>query len=330
MLADPIPFPRALPAGYEPLPEEPDYDPGRHLALEPPPATVRLAALGYDAAEIAACPSDFAVSAPFRLLSEEGVAALQQVARALERHAIDGGRIQRLVRGGVYRSRFLRDLCLCPEVAAFVSEIAGTPLAPHTMPIQLGHLNYAPADLARAVDKWHHDTVGFDYVLMVSDPRRMQGGRFQYFRGTKREAAALAAAGRLPPDDRIVSPDFPGPGWAVLQQGNMVVHRGARLEMPAERITMVNAYVARDTAFADACRFADLKCVDPRHVLFTEWARHKAWLARGRLDRLIAELPYGEDRSAALAGLRAAAAELEAAIAEIASDEAPELLHYGG
>ena len=38
--------------------------------------------------------------------------------------------------GGVYRSRFLRALCACPDILAFCSEQAGTPLAAHSPPSQ--------------------------------------------------------------------------------------------------------------------------------------------------------------------------------------------------
>ena len=69
-----------------------------------------------------------------------------------------------------------------------------------------------------------HITIALDYVMMVTDPAQLPGGRFEYFRGTKGEAAALAAEGRTPP------PDFPGPGYAIALHGNMVVHRRGRSE----------------------------------------------------------------------------------------------------
>jgi hypothetical protein len=330
ILSETIPFPQGLPAGFEPLAEEPLYDPQRHLALTAPEHVVRLRDLGYDAAAVAACPADLAITGPFRILSAEGVAALRAVALKLEPYVTGGLRIARMVRGGAYRSRFLRDFCRCPVVAAHISKIAGIALAPHTIAQHLGHLNYAPEDLERAVDKWHHDTLGFDYVLMLNDPNGFEGGEFQYFTGTKAEVEALAAQGETPPAARVVSPRFPGPGWAVLQQGNMVVHRGARLRQRAERITMVNPYIPRDTSWPDACTVEGLKKVDPHHVILTEWARHKAWLTRGRLDRLIAELPFTDDRAALVAALKAATAEIDAAIADIERDKVLELVHYGG
>ena len=121
----------------------------------------------------------------------------------------------------VNRSRWLLDLCISPEVTEAMCDIYGTRVAPHSMPVQLGHLNFEPANPTEAVDKWHHDTVPLDYVMMVRDPTRVAGGRFEYFLGTKAEAAALAAQGRTPPPDRVALPDFPGPGHAIALHGNM-------------------------------------------------------------------------------------------------------------
>jgi hypothetical protein len=330
ILSDPIPFPHAQPAGFELLADEPVYDPERHLALTRPDDVVRLGALGYDAAALAACPTDFAITSPFRILSDEGVATLHAIARRLEAFVTSGNRISRMVRGGAYRSRFVRDFCRCPVVTAHMSAIAGIALAPHTIAQHLGHLNFAPADLEKPVDRWHHDTLGFDYVLMITDPNSHEGGEFQYFRGSKSEAEVLAAAGHALPEERVVVPRFPGAGWAVLQQANMVVHRATRLRKRAERTTMVNGYIPRDTSWADVCTVEGLKTVDPKHVILPEWARHKAWLARGRLDRLIEELPFTDDRAAIIAALKDAMAELEAAVSDIATDKDVQRLHYGG
>ena len=97
------------------------------------------------------------------------------------------------------------------------------------MPHHLGHLNYEPSAIDTAVDKWHHDTLPLDYVLAVTDPNLTPGGRFEYFLGTKSEAAELAGRGERPPADRIVAPEFAGPGYAIALHGDMVVHRGGPL-----------------------------------------------------------------------------------------------------
>ena len=325
-----IAFPQTLPAGYHFLEEPVRFDPNKHLALEASKERKTLEELGYSAEEIALCPTPLAVASPVRLLSEEGVQAILAVARGLQRFAIGSERIEKMVRCGVYQSQFLQDFCLSPQVTDFLSEIYQTPVAPHTMPAHLGHLNFAPDDLNKAVDKWHHDTLGLDYVLMVTDPQHLSGGEFQYFLGTKQEAAALWEKKQPIPENRRVSPHFPGAGYALVLQGNMVVHRAAKLHKRGERITLVNGYVPLKADVPDACRFSDLKEVDPHHILFPEWARHKAWLARGKLDQLIHELPFTEDRTLIVQALKNAIADVESAMEDLQDDSEGTLIHYGG
>ena len=297
-LAHTLSFPDSLPAGYEHLPSEPAFDPTRHLALEYPETRVSLADLGYTAEEIAGCPSDLAITSPFRVLSDEGAACLLDVARQLAPFATSVERIERMVRGGAYRSRFLRGLCQSPEVNAFMSEIFGAPLLPHTIPHQLGHLNFNPTRVGENVDKWHTDTLRIDYVMFVTDPRGVQGGEFQYFHGTKHEMKALKDAGRPVPADRMVSPALPGPGYAVLQQGNMVVHRAKGLREAAERITMVNGYVPAEIGFPDFTRYDQLYLADPHHVVTEEYVRHVAWMGREVLRHRIDNPAFADDRGA--------------------------------
>jgi hypothetical protein len=329
LINQPIAFPKTLPEGCQYLEDEPTYDPDKHLALEYPEESLSLRDFGYSEAEIAQCPTDYGISGIARLLSDDGVVALMSVTQKLRVYTVGGERIQYMLRGGVYRSQFLRDLCLCPRVSDFLSEIYGIPVAPHSIPLHLGHCNYAPDDLDRAVDKWHSDTLGLDYVLMVSDPRGQVGGEFQYFLGTKAEVAEIVRNGQPMPEDRIVSPNFPGPGYMVVMQGGMIVHRGAKLKEVYDRITMVNGYVPLDTTSPDPSRFSDIKAVDPHDVLFPEWARHKAWLARGRLDRLIDELPFTKDRGYIIGELKAAIQEVEVAINDLGDETPGASTNYG-
>jgi hypothetical protein len=334
-VAEPISFPQLSPPGYEYLKEEPTYNPKQHLFLEKPRKIYRLSDLGYDKTAVAKCATDIAITSPIRLLSESGVAALHEVSLALRQYKQKCDRIPNMVRGAVYRSRFIRDFCLCPMVTEFLSEIVGAPLAPHSMPLHLGHLNFAPEDLSEAVDRWHTDTIGFDYVLMVTDPSELEGGKFQYFNGTQEEGAAILNNAQDLPSERIVSPIFPGAGYAVFQQGSMVMHRATRLTRKAERITLVNGYVSLNTSFPDQSRFADMKAVDEHSVLLPEWARHKAWLSRNKLDALIQELSFTGDqqesahRTAICTALREAITDVEMAISDIEDTSESKMLYYG-
>jgi len=123
LLNSPITFPNTLPDGYYYIEDEPVYDPKKHLALEYSKESISLQDLGYSDEEISKCPTELAISGVVRLLSDEGARVLMQSAQSLRKYSSSGGdRIQYLLRGCVYRSRFLRDLCLCPKVSDFLSD----------------------------------------------------------------------------------------------------------------------------------------------------------------------------------------------------------------
>jgi hypothetical protein len=323
MLAHPLAMPDERPAHITRALDEPAFDPARHLALTWPQRIVTLAEFGYGAAERARTPSPVAITSPFRLLSDEGVAALEGVLQALKQDAVvaQRRRLSVFLAGGVYRSRFLRDLVRSPVLLDHLSAIAGTPLAPHPMPQYQAYVNYAPADPKKAVDNWHVDSLGFDAVLMVNDPKRLKGGRFQYFHGTREEAMALTGARdeieltqgwtTELPAGRVVSAEFPAAGYAFFMQGDYVFHRAGQLEEPGDRITVVPGFVARDLAWPERTKTAKMQLWAPDHIM-VEVTRHAAWLGREKLAGLIEQVRFAE------AGDRRALAEkLEAAVADV-------------
>ncbi len=325
-----VPFPTTQPTGYQWLDDEPRFDPDKHLQLEAPTKIVMLAELGYHDDEIATKATPVAASTPFRVLSDEGAEILLDVARQLRQFVRPAGeRIQNMLRGGCYRSQWLRDLCIDQDLSNHLEAIYGIPIAPHPMPVHLGHMNFEPNSLDNAIDKWHHDTLPLDFVMMVTDPADVDGGRFEYFVGTKHEAAELAAQGLTPPAARTVAPNFPAPGYAIALHGDMVVHRAGPLFNLDERISMVNGYVALDTSADDQSRSSDLFVVDDHQVLFTEWAKMAAWRSQGRLATLIDELPFTSDKAAVIAELESAIADTQRAIDEMRKGK-DTMEHYGG
>lgn len=325
-----VPFPSVQPPGYTWLEDEPSFDADRHLALEEPETVLMLSDLGYGEAEIAGKATPVAATSPFRLLSDEGAQIMLGVARELRSHVKPAGeRIENVVRGGCYRSRWLRDLCTSPDVSAHLGSIYGIDIAPHPMPLHLGHLNFEPKEIDNAIDKWHHDTLPLDYVMPVTDPATVDGGRFEYFLGTKHEAAELAAAGQTPPPERVVAPDFPSAGYAIALHGDMVVHRAGPLFSPGERISMVNGYVSLDTALDEQARNKDLMVVDDPNVLYTEWAKMAAWRAQSRLATLIDELDFVGDKESVASTLERAIVDAQRAIDEMRAGP-DEIHHYGG
>lgn len=329
-MAAALPFPDVQPAGYEWFDDEPVFDPARHLALTEPDSVVMLADLGYSATEIATKATPVAASSPFRILSDDGAEVMLSVARRLKQHAKPAGeRIERMTRGGCYRSRWLRDLCMSAEVTEHLEAIYGIEVAPHPMPLHLGHINFEPSAIDTSIDKWHHDTLPLDFVMAVTDPADVAGGRFEYFLGTKHEAAEMAEAGATPPPDRTVAPAFGGAGWAIALHGDMVVHRAGPLDELCERISMVNGYVATDRTLDEQSRTLDLLAVDDRELLFTEWARFAAWRSIGRLQHLVDTLAFNPDNDVVAAQLEDAIADATRAANEMRRDNVA-ISHYGG
>lgn len=295
-------FPQQKPDAYVRLLDEPPFNAATHLALTPPEQLTSLADLGYSAAEVAGCPSSLAISSAFRVFSDEGLAVMQHLAAQmkLNRNEATGtgkNRLGSFVRGAGYRSQFVRDFCACPEWLAFLSGLAGVPLAAHSVPAVACGINYAPADITRAVDSWHVDSVAFDVVILLTDPQTFSGGEFQYFRGTKAQGEALiggdGASGTLAelPAERVCTVDFGGAGYGFMQQGNKVFHRACRLLAPADRVTMIPSMVCLtgEAAGEGTNIEAMMQWTDPG--IRTELARHVAWLAQDELSRLIDDLP---------------------------------------
>jgi hypothetical protein len=318
----------AAPPGYEPLRSDVPWH-ARYLELVPPERVWTLDELGPGAAGDTAL-SPVAITSPFRLLSDEGVAVLQAVCGELEASASGHERIPKRTRGGVYRSDFLRGFYAEPEVVAFLRGLARAPLEPHPVSHHAIHVNFAPDDLSRHVDQWHRDAVSFDYVMMVNDPRPMKGGRFEYFLGSVEEGRAILERGESLPPERVASPDFPGPGWAVLQQGHRVLHRAARLEERYPRISLVASYWTAHPELDDPTDLATLLRADGREIALVEWSRYAARVTARKLERFA---ETGTDWSRPLEEvrdeLRAALAAAEDAVEAFDRDDAGRTISFG-
>lgn len=294
--------PNEIPKGYIPLSEEPSFNPSRDLQLAKPEKTWTMEELGYSSFDIAESGSSLAFTEPFQILSEEGVLRLQEVVRLLRGHSQGGGSERSesnskliYVAGGVYRSRFLRDLCGNIEIAEFLSELAGIPLAPHSLPSQQIYINYPPDRIDEHVDRWHADSIGFDYVMMVTDPAEFEGGEFDVFLGTTTQAGEILGveesrlnlrSNRELPAERIIGFKFPAAGYGIFQQGFRVVHRARRLNKPGNRITVVPGYVSRKPHSLDVTDLENISTYT-EEAIGSEIIRHGIWRCVGKLVQML-------------------------------------------
>ncbi len=321
-------YPQTI-SDFDQIDDDVDFDPGKHLALTMPDSTLSLTELGYGQEIQGSTPSTIAASTCFRVLSEEGVLALQHVCRQLKAFSSSNPRIECNTRGGVYRSRFLRDLSVSPLVTEHLSKIMQTPLYPHAMGHQLAHLNYAPETVGTNVDKWHYDTLQVDYVMFVTDPKSVKGGKFQYFTGTRDEFAAIKSAGGVVPKERILSPEMPGPGYAIVMQGNYVVHQATALQEAAERITLVNGYSYADMQIPDYTALGQLVHADALGVAASEYSRHVGLRCAQKLAPVVNSMNGDATLESRITTLREVKTELEQAIVQLETCQSEEMRHFG-
>ncbi len=321
-------FPKSSPFG-EHIEDDPVFDPARHLELTRPENLLTLSELGYGAEIDGTSPTDVAATSAFRILSDEGAELMLHVCQQLEAFTTSNARIAKNCRGGTYRSKFLRDFSLSLDVAEHLSSIMKTPLLPHGMGHQLSHLNYAPPEVGEDVDKWHYDTLQVDYVMFVTDPKKVVGGEFQYFLGTRDEMQALYESKQPLPAERVVVPEIPGPGFAVLMQGNYVVHQAKGLRDKGERITLVNGYNYADQSTPDYTALKQLVLADPENLATAEYIRHIALRCVSNLETAINEPGYKNDKAVQLQKLYDARRELDAGISQLEDSSVEEMKHFG-
>ncbi len=314
-----------IPEHIKPIEGGPVFDPALHLQLEKPERIYSLEDFGHTKEAAAAAPFDLAVTTPFRLLSDLGVEALKESIENLKGLRRKSERMANFIRGSIFYSPFIKELCLSADVNNFIKSMTNSSVLPHPMGLYQGHINLCPEEEGREVDRWHTDTVTLDYVLMVTDPKEYSGGHFEFFQCTK--AQAIRSMIRDEADPHIVKVEFPKAGYAILQQGNMVVHRASAVSKGVERTTLVQSYIPDSTNFNDVSKLDDCKLVDPHDILFTEWARYKAFLSQRKLDHLIEKLPYCLDKNQVCMELRQAIRDVEEAILEISDPNDGRLVH---
>ncbi len=314
---------------YEPIQDDPVFDPARHLALEQPASTLSLTDLGYGEEIAGTTPTQVAATSCFRVLSDEGVEAMYHVCKQLEAYTTSNPRIARNTRGGVYRSKFLREFSMCPEYVEHLSVVMQTPLLPLAMGHQIAHLNYQPLTIGENVDKWHFDTLQVDTVMFVTDPRSVDGGEFQYFKGTRAEMTEIHADGKPFPHDRVISPDMPGPGYAVLMQGNYVVHQAKGLRTEGERITLVNGFSYADRNTPDYTALGQLFLADAPNVAAAEYTRHIALRCGREFEQVINEPRFNDSPKEHAQRLARVQTELNKAIEQLNNAAGEEMRHFG-
>jgi len=299
------------------IPNEPKYDPNIHLDLKFPEfittidtetqlfETVRY--IDYKLKKT----HKFLYTTPFRVLSEEGQKFLKKLA-ALDgaKHAQSDNRMPLFLRNLAFRSQFIRDLNHCPVLLKFISNLIGEQIIPHSMPCNYAHTNFGIVGGDRKVDQWHVDSVPFVLILLLTDLTNAVGGELQIV--TKPKEIALDILQRTDRDRNIQNVGFRVMGDGVVMQGCEIFHCVTPvMKAPDTRITIVNSYMQANPFAVDTTKYATFK---GDKTASAEYARHKAWRAKGQLDTLITDLDLNTDKTTIVTQLQNAINELQTAV----------------
>lgn len=271
----------------------PAFAPEKHICYIPPEKTITLAELNLNPPT---ATSPVAITAPFPLLTQEGVQALRADIFRHELVAEYGSwkypGVYR-IRGygpdapftyALWRSEVIRQICSAAagveleivfdyEIGQLNVQLkAGVDLnAPITDNLPPAIPPREPAgsndefvepgeDLKGLVSSWHNDSYPWVCVLMLSDPVGMKGGE-----------TALRTG-----DGSIVKWPMPGMGYAVMMQGGFINHAALRCLGKGERITFVVSFRPKDPTLRDTSTLRTVKPISNLDVLFKQWATYRA------------------------------------------------------
>lgn len=184
-------------------------------------------------------------------------------------------------------------------------------LEPHPMQIMQGHVNLTPIDDSGSpvrqgtIDKFHVDTVPFVLVIYIEDPTSYEGGRFEYFHCSRSEAEVhlKTALGGVSVDDQaekarrlgsfppslVRAPKIPGAGYALFQQGSLVMHRATGVTAGGERTSIVQSYSSRQLGGHEIVGSLPqtYNGVDPFHYLLPDWCKDRLWRCYWRMEQWV-------------------------------------------
>ena len=270
-----------------------------------------------------------AFTAPFRILSDEGVRVCRSIIAREERHAKQNERLPKTLRGLTYRSHFIRDLTYSLDVLQHLSSMAGEPLQPTGVSMNNAQVNFGQIGHDKPVDQWHMDSVPYVLVLLLSDATDMVGGELNVARlADPNEALERIRSDTLDPRT-IDTVNYPGPGWAIFMQGSKIAHGVTAVKHAREpRLTLVQS-LQPSNPFSDPThtRYRTFKVQDPGGIAPQEIGRHYAWRVAGKLDYVLERGLWGDEgKEEMLEVLDEAKKELEFAtdvMRETIIDESP-------
>jgi hypothetical protein len=165
-----------------------------------------------------------ACSAPLPLLGAEGVAALREAARRLDRDFGYSRERPRRIRGV---HQLAPDVCATLLAARFVdrlSEAAAERLRIHPAAHFGCSFNLSQGPEEGWADPWHLDAAAYTAVVLLSEPEPARGGQLCLFRDDPSYLWEALDRGEQAPAGKVEVVPFSHAGEVVLFQGRRVAH----------------------------------------------------------------------------------------------------------
>jgi hypothetical protein len=273
------------------------FEPSRHLNFSPPEEFYTLEQLGLSSE---GSTSAVAITAPFPLLSEEGIRATR--ADLFRREILENHRWKEAKDPNVYKLRgyaqaapFVYDMWSSDAMMKACSRAAGCELEV-VFDYEIGHINVqlppgkakSDADIANLlppaippkqsvdvdstaaeeaakgdiqnVTSWHNDSYPWVCVVMLSDPTGMKGGETALRKG----------------DGSLLKVRGPSMGSAVMMQGGLINHVALKALGDGERITMVTSFRPKDPHMPDNSNLGNVRKVSEQGALYSQWSVYRA------------------------------------------------------
>ena len=161
---------------------------------------------------------------PFCFLTPDALEVLHQIIEKNQVYIQSNERIPNFLRGLVYHSTFIRELCYHPLVLEYLSKLTGIQLIPHYLASNVGHVNIGLVN-QKDVDQWHYDSVPYVLIILLTDPGTFHGGNLDY---------------EL--NDEIHKVEFLNAGQAIFLKGSKIKHHVTKV-LSGKRITLINSYM---------------------------------------------------------------------------------------
>jgi hypothetical protein len=246
---------------------------------------------------------DLAYTAPFRILSDRGVQEFRSVLDENKDHIKPLIRSTTL-RGLGYRSQWVRDFSLSPELLNILGDVTSDSLQPNPHTMNIAHTNFSQVG-GKAGESWHLDSVDYVLIIILSDCEAMVGGELEVLKSPIDGAEADATHTMLDngefPDSLIERLNYPAPGYAILMQGSKFYHTVTPVTGGVEpRIACVNSYNKANVFATDTGRYRSYTdtFLDDKRVVDVEYSRAKASRIQGQLEYMLQQTHF--DTGAAL------------------------------